>query len=74
MISLIATVLNEGDSIDGLLRSIAGQTLQPGEIVIVDGGSTDDTVAVIRSYADRLPLRLLVEAGCNIQPGPQPRH
>ena len=69
MISLIATVLNEGDSIDGLLRSIAGQTRQPDEIVIVDGGSTDDTVAVIRSYADRLPLRLLVEAGCNISRG-----
>ena len=45
------------------------QTRQPDEIVIVDGGSRDDTVAIIRSYEDRLPLRLLVEAGCNISQG-----
>ena len=69
MISLIATVLNEGDSINGLLRSIQRQTRPPDEIVIVDGGSRDDTVAIIRSYEDRLPIVLLVEAGCNISQG-----
>lgn len=69
MISLIATVLNEGESIHGVLRSIQVQTRQPDEIVIVDGGSRDDTVAIIRSYEDQLPLRLLIEAGCNISQG-----
>lgn len=69
MISVIATVLNEGDSIHGLLRSLQRQTRQPDEIVIVDGGSRDDTVAIIRGYEDRLPLRLLIEAGCNISQG-----
>ncbi len=69
MISLIATVLNEGESINGLLQSIARQTRQPDEIVIVDGGSRDDTVAIIRGYEDRLPLRLLIEPGCNISQG-----
>lgn len=69
MISVIATVLNEGDSIRGLLQSLQRQTLPPDEIVIVDGGSRDDTVAIIRGYADRLPLRLLIEAGCNISAG-----
>ena len=69
MISLIATVLNEGESINGLLQSIQRQTRQPDEIVIVDGGSRDDTVAIIRSYEDRLPLRLLIEPGCNISQG-----
>lgn len=69
MISLIATVLNEGESIHGLLRSIGRQTRQPDEIVIVDGGSRDDTVAIIRGYEDQLPLRLLIEAGCNISQG-----
>ncbi len=69
MISLIATVLNEGESIRGLLRSIQRQTRQPDEVVIVDGGSRDDTVAIIRSYEEQLPLRLLIEAGCNISQG-----
>jgi glycosyltransferase involved in cell wall biosynthesis len=69
MISLIATVLNEGASIHRLMRSLAAQTRLPDEVVIVDGGSTDDTVAIIQTYADRLPLRVLVEPGCNISAG-----
>lgn len=69
MISLIATVLNEGQSIHRLMRSLAAQTCLPDEVVIVDGGSRDDTVALIQSYADKLPLRVLVEPGCNISQG-----
>ncbi|MYD10767.1 MAG: glycosyltransferase [Chloroflexi bacterium] len=69
MISVIATVLNEGESMHSLLRSLQRQTLAPDEVVIVDGGSRDDTVAIIRGYEDRLPLRLLIEAGCNISQG-----
>ena len=69
MISLIVTVLNEGDSIRPLLDSIKGQTRQPDEIVIVDGGSADNTVNVIQSYRADLPIRLLIEPGCNISQG-----
>ena len=69
MISLIATVLNEGDNIHHLFDSIRAQTRSPDEIVIVDGGSTDDTLAIMRSYTDELPLRIFVEAGCNISQG-----
>jgi glycosyltransferase involved in cell wall biosynthesis len=68
-ISLISTVLNEGDSIHGLLTSIAAQTCQPDEVILVDGGSRDQTISIIQSYADRLPLRVLVEPGCNISAG-----
>ena len=69
MISLIATVLNEGHSIHRLMRSMAAQTCLPDEVVIVDGGSRDDTVTIIQSYTDRLPIRVLVEPGCNISAG-----
>ncbi len=69
MISLIATVLNEGDSIHHLLNSIGAQTRQPDEIVIVDGGSVDNTCEIITSYRDRLPVQVLVEPGCNISQG-----
>ena len=69
MITLIATVLNEGDSIHHLMDSIKRQTHQPDEIVIVDGGSQDNTLAILQSYAKQLPLRLLVEEGCNISQG-----
>ncbi len=69
MISLIATVLNEGDNIHHLFDSIQRQTRRPDEIVIVDGGSNDDTLAIINGYGDALPLRIFVEPGCNISQG-----
>lgn len=68
-ISIIMTVLNEGDSIQRLLDSLLAQTMPPQEIVIVDGGSTDNTREIIESYRERLPLRLLQEPGCNISQG-----
>ena len=68
-ITLIATVLNEGDAIRRLLDSIAAQTHPPDEIVICDGGSTDHTVALLHEYAGRLPLRVIERPGANISAG-----
>ncbi len=68
-VSVIATVLNEGESIRKLMDSLVAQTRQPDEIVIVDGGSTDNTVSVIESYQNQLPLRVIVSSGANISEG-----
>lgn len=68
-ITLIATVLNEGDNIQRLMDTIQQQTLQPDEIIIVDGGSRDQTVEILRRYEHILPLRILIEPGCNISRG-----
>jgi len=68
-VSVIATVKNEGKAIRDLLDSLAAQTRPPDEVVIVDGGSQDDTVAQIQAYEGRLPLRVLVEPGANISRG-----
>lgn len=67
--TLIATVLNEGDNIQRLMDTIQQQTLQPDEIVIVDGGSRDQTVEILRRYESILPLRVLIEPGANISRG-----
>lgn len=69
MISVIATVLNEGDSIRRLMDSLVTQTCQPDEVVIVDGGSSDHTVDVLLEYEDRLPLTVLVIPGSSISAG-----
>lgn len=69
MISIIATVLNEGDNIQHVMNSFLAQTRQPDEIVIVDGGSSDNTVAILESYTDRLPIKVFVAEGCNISQG-----
>ncbi|MEO0562778.1 MAG: glycosyltransferase, partial [Chloroflexota bacterium] len=36
---------------------------------IVDGGSTDNTVAIMKGYTDVLPLRVIVAKGANISEG-----
>lgn len=68
-VSLVVTVRDEASSIDALLASVAAQTRLPDEIVIVDGGSTDDTLQRLARWRDRLPLRVLCEPGANISQG-----
>ncbi|MHB1131305.1 MAG: glycosyltransferase [Chloroflexota bacterium] len=69
-VSLIITVKNEADSLPGLLDSLCTQTRAADEIVVTDGGSTDNTVGVLESYGERgLPIKVLVRPGCNISEG-----
>jgi glycosyltransferase involved in cell wall biosynthesis len=72
-VSVVLTVFNEADNIGRVLATLAAQTLQPTEVVIVDGGSYDATVAQIEhfkaSYPDLLSIKILVEPGANISRG-----
>jgi len=69
--TVIATVLNEAGSILGLLESLQRQTRRPDAVIIVDGGSTDGTVDVLREWesAGKLPLRVIEAPGANISRG-----
>lgn len=65
-VSLIATVYNEEKSIKKLLESITVQSSKPDEVIFVDAGSKDRTVAIIRSYKERIKnLQVLVRKGVN---------
>ena len=70
-VSLIMTVLDEGSSIDPLLDSLSRQTRPPDELVVVDGGSRDDTVERLTRYAETAPfnVHLLSAPGANISRG-----
>jgi len=68
-VSLITTVKNEADSMERLLESLLAQSRKPEEVIIVDGGSTDGTVEVIRTYQGKLPLKIIMGEGFNISQG-----
>lgn len=42
------------------------------KMVFVDNASTDGTGDLVRSYADRLPLKVVEEPGARRQPGQEP--
>lgn len=50
-VSFVTTVLNEEKSVKFLLSSLTHQSKKPDEIIIVDGGSKDETVKIIREFA-----------------------
>lgn len=60
-VSVILTAYNEADRIRAALDSVLSQSLRDFEVVVVDDGSTDGTVEVVRGLADSR-IRL-VEAG-----------
>lgn len=65
-ISLVITVLNEARTIEALCQAIAAQTILPKEMIVVDGGSQDDTVALLQNCSLRWPelhLKVVTKKG-----------
>jgi len=53
-ISIITVVYNSLDLLAGTIESVMSQTYSNIEYIVVDGGSTDGTVAIIEKYADHI--------------------
>jgi len=59
--SLIVTVFNEERSIVDFLESVYSQSRLPDEVIVVDGGSSDDTVAKIQKFSSDLKTKLKIK-------------
>jgi len=67
-VSLITTLYNEVNNILIFLESYKKQTKYADEFIIVDGGSTDNTVDIIQRYSDKykeLNIKVIVDKTCS---------
>ena len=57
LVSVLTPCYNSAKTIEKTLECIEKQTYQNIEYIIVDGGSTDDTLKIIEQHRNRLPKR-----------------
>lgn len=65
--TVIIPTLNEEKFLPNLLTSLVKQTIQDFEVIVVDGASTDKTVAITTLFRSRLPYaKILVNKRANL--------
>ncbi|QDT55842.1 putative glycosyl transferase [Caulifigura coniformis] len=73
MIAVVTTVFNDRKGVAEFLQSMREQTLQPSEVIIVDGGSRDGTWELLSEASDAqgygFQLKIHQETGCNVARG-----
>lgn len=57
LVSIITPTLNQGRYIEGTLRSMREQSFGDFEHIVVDGGSSDDTLDILRAYEGTYLMR-----------------
>lgn len=60
--SIIIPCFNEQGYIGKLLEDLSRQTVQVKEVIVSDSASEDETLAVVRRYKDKLPLKIVNKA------------
>jgi len=53
-ISIVTVCFNAADTIDKTMRSVAAQSYSNLEHIVIDGASTDNTLAIVDSYPERV--------------------
>lgn len=56
--SLVTTIFNEEKSIEEFLIGLMRLSIKPDEVIIVDGGSTDNTLSVISNFKSQISKKM----------------
>lgn len=57
-VSVITTTYNDAKNLQRIMKEVAGQDYKNLEYIIVDGGSTDETIELIRQMEEQLPGKI----------------
>lgn len=55
-VSIITVVYNNVESIGGAIQSVLSQDYDNVEYIVIDGGSTDGTIEIIKEYLDKISV------------------
>jgi len=56
LVTIVTPSFNQGQFIEDTILSVLNQTYKNIQYIIVDGGSTDNTMEVVNKYADRIDI------------------
>ena len=65
-LSVTMSNYNHGHYIGGALDAILSQSARPGEVIVIDDASTDNSIEVIQSVVRRDPVVRLIRNGHNM--------
>lgn len=64
--TIVIPTLNEAKYVPTLLKDLVHQSYQDFEVVIVDGGSSDNTLTKVNRFGDQLKLKPIVSSVANV--------
>ncbi|MCJ7828090.1 glycosyltransferase [Patescibacteria group bacterium] len=63
-VSVVVSMYNEEHNVSALLRSLLSQSLEPDEVLIVDGGSTDSSICQAKSFKGKFNSLSIIKKEC----------